>query len=402
MDFLETIDSLAAGDASASRLFGNEGRAMRRGAHDPVQTQRLAECARFLAEVKEGRRPAYHLQEALSTSDFPLMFGQIVDRMLMANYQAIPQTYRNYAKLGRVADFRTVYRFAMNGAQGVMTQVGELAEYPEVVTTEARYTYAVAKYGKKFAISWEAMVNDALGSFDDIPQRFAVSARNTEEKFATTLFADANGPHASFYTSGNKNQVITANGAATNNPALSIAALQDAMTVLAKQLDSDGNPIVINAVELVVPPALRIVAENILNATQLWITSAAAGGVPQNTTATPTGMQQLQVNNWMRNAVRINVNAFLPVVSTTNGNTSWYLFANANEGRPAMEIGFLRGHETPEIFMRDPDQVRVGGGNTTPMDGDFSLDAIEYKVRMVIGGTRIDPKMTTASNGSGS
>jgi hypothetical protein len=401
--FLETVERLSADDASVARLFGSEGRGLRKVGRSSEQIARLAEAARFLAEVRDGVRPAYHLQEAMTTSDFPLMFGQIIDRLLLANYTAIPQTYRNYVKISTVTDFRQVYRFAMNGAQGVLSTVKELTEYPAASLTEARYAYAVNKYGKVIPLSWETIVNDQLGAFDDLPARLAISARNTEEKFATTLFVDASGPHASLYTSGNKNIINTSNGAATNNPPLSIAALQDAMTVLSKMVDSDGNPIVITATRLVVPPALKVTAKNILNALQIWITSAAAGGVPANTTASPTGLQQLISQNWMQNEVALDVNAFIPVVaSSANGNTSWFLFADVASGRPALEMGFLRGHESPEIFMKDPNSIRVGGGAVGPMDGDFDTDSVQYKVRHVLGGTQIDAKATIASNGSGS
>lgn len=50
-----------------------------------------------------------------------------------------------------------------------------------------------------------------------------------------------------------------------------------------------------------------------------------------------------------------------------------------------MEIGFLTGHETPELFMQSPNAVRVGGGAVDPMDGDFRTDSIDWKVRYVFG-----------------
>jgi hypothetical protein len=214
---------------------------------------------------------------------------------------------------------------------------------------------------------------------------------------------DTNGPHASFYTSGNKNIVNTANsgGSSGNNPPLTIAALQDAFTVLSKQTDADGNPIVINAVRLVVPPALKVPAMNILSSLQLWVTAPSAGGGGPLTTTT-TGGQQLVTSNWMTNVVELDVNPFIPVVAGTNGNTSWFLFADANVGRPALEVGFLRGHDAPEMFMKEPDAIRIGGGAVGPTDGDFNTDSIVYKIRHVLGGTRLDPKMTVASNGSGS
>ena len=110
---------------------------------------------------------------------------------------------------------------------------------------------------------------------------------------------------------------------------------------------------------------------------------------------------QLRVTNWMRNRVNVVVNPWLPIVNTTNGNTAWYLFANPGVGRPAMEIGFLIGHESPELWVKSPNAQRVGGGQVNPEEGDFEHDAIQYRVRMVLGGTLMDAKSGVASNGSG-
>jgi hypothetical protein len=63
-------------------------------------------------------------------------------------------------------------------------------------------------------------------------------------------------------------------------------------------------------------------------------------------------------------------------------------------------MGFLRGYETPQIFMKMPNQSTVGGG-PSPMDGDFDTDSIEYKVRHIFGGVAEDFKMTVASTGAG-
>jgi hypothetical protein len=56
----------------------------------------------------------------------------------------------------------------------------------------------------------------------------------------------------------------------------------------------------------------------------------------------------------------------------------------------------------PEVFIKEGNQRRVGAGTPDAMDGDFDTDSIEYKVRHVLGGTRLEPKSTVASNGSGS
>lgn len=384
-EFLEVIETIRAEEASVQRLFGGEGRSVRSGQRSPEYAAKLAEAARFLADIYDGRRPAYQLREAMTTSDFPLLFGDILDRQLLANYREAPATYRNYTRVATVPDFRTVKRFAIDGSEAVLTKVEQQAEYPESNLSETKYEYSVAKYGRRVPFAWEAIINDDLDALKDIPARLGRAARRTEEKFVTQLFVDTSGPHASFYTTGNKNKV-------TGNPVLSIAALQTAFQTLAAQTDADGEPILIDAVELVVPPALEVTALNILNAIQLEIVEA--GG---------TSNQKVIAANWMRNRLRLNVNPYIPIVaSTANGNTSWFLFASPSNGRPALEIGFLRGHTEPEIFIKEPNARRVGAGVADPMAGDFDTDSIQYKVRHVLGGTRIDPKMTVASNGSGS
>jgi hypothetical protein len=65
-----------------------------------------------------------------------------------------------------------------------------------------------------------------------------------------------------------------------------------------------------------------------------------------------------------------------------------------------MEVGFLRGHDTPELFMKSPNSIRVGGGVVGAEDGSFETDGVDYKVRHVVGGTLMEPKAAYASKGA--
>lgn len=395
--FLNLVETMDASEASASRLFGGRdggGRRAHLNGDSGRYRQQLYEAVRFVADVYEGRRPVYQLREALTTSDFPLLFGDIIDRQLLANYRETPQTFRNYCKIGTVPDFRTVKRFAINGSEARLVTVAQQGEYPESKLTDYSFSYNVVKYGRAIPFAWEDMINDDLDALKDIPARFGRAARRTEEFFATGLFVDVNGPIAGFYNTANKNRIHTENGASSNNPVLSIQALQDAMIVLDSQVDADGEPIIIESVRLVVPPALRIIAKNILNSTELWINL--------NSTATSLPQQQLHTQNWIKDMLDLDVNYYIPKVATTaNGSTSWFLFANPSASRPAIEVGFLRGHTEPEVWMKEPDAMRIGGGGVTPMDGDFDTDSIRYRVRHVLGGVAQDWRATVASNGSG-
>lgn len=386
MQLLDLIESYNHTDATERNLYAKEGRKVRGGRNDPRYRQALAEAAKLYASVLNGHTKSYRLQEAMTTSDFQYLFADIIDRQMLAAYQSRPVMWTDFAKRGVVRDFRTVNRFTLDGGQAVLDEVKQATEYPAAAVTDGKYSYSVKKYGKRLPFTWEDFINDDMGALRDLPDRLAQSARFSEEKFVTDLFAGSTGPDGTFFAAGNKN-VVTA------NPALGVAGLTAAFNVLAAQVDTDGNPIYIDAVTLVVPPALEITALNIINATEILAADGGGDG---------TGNNQLRVTNWMRNRVKVVVDPWLPIISTTNGNTSWYLFANPSVGRPAMEMGFLAGHESPELFMRSPNAVRVGGGTVDPMDGDFATDAIDHKLRYVFGGVLMDPKSAVASSGVGS
>lgn len=387
MDFLRLIETMRSEEASRERLFTESGFVTPRSIRNRSNYRQLLREALTVLKTARGSRFGMHrFEEAMTTADFPLLMGDVLDRQLLGMYQETPVTWPAYVKRGTVPDFRTVKRFAVDGGEAILPSVGQLGQYLPAVLSETSYSYSVSKYGRTLNWSWESFINDdldALGSSS--PARLARAARRSEEKFVTDLFCGTSGPDGTFYASGNANIV-------TSNPALSITALQTAYSVLGAMTDADSQPILVDMAVLVVPPALEVVANNILNATMIRSTATAGGA---------TGVE-IEVVNWMRSRVQLVVNPYIPIVaSSSNGNTSWFLFASPSVGRPAIEMGFLRGHESPALFQKAPNQTRVGG-STTPMDDSFEDDSTAYKVRHVFGGTLLSPKSSVASNGSGS
>ena len=364
---------------------GERSVAARRG--NPRWDALVAECADLFQGVYAGSRPSWHLQEAMSTSDFPLLFGDLLYRQMLGNYTPYPVSYPSYFRVLDVKDFRTLNLYTIDGGQAVMTKsLKQYEPYPEITFTEGRYQIQVAKYGRRYGINWEMVINDDLNAFAQRPLLMATGARRSEEYLATTMLAQSTGPHATFFSSGNNNLV-------TGNPALSIAGLQTAYQILAAQKDAEGEPIVINAAVLVVPPALQITAENIMNAVQLRL--AEAGG---------TSNQLMYVNNWMKSKLRLAINPYLPIIDTTHGSTAWYLIADPTDmtSRPAFNFAFLRGYREPQLFVKDPDARLLGGGDVSAMEGSFDTDAIDYKLRHIFGAAQCDPKMAVTSHGNGS
>lgn len=420
----------------AERGMGSPWRRQREGLRKKMYESRLAQACKLIERAfKGGKRDLLNLQEAMSISDFPQLFGDVIDRGVLANYIETPYTWNLVAKAAQVSDFRPVKRFRIDGGTGLLGVIqgatepnpGQLrpltqgAQYPEDYLTDDQYTYQLLKYGKRMPFFWETFVNDDLDALKDTPARFGRGARRSEEFFVTKLFANnvsGNGPNGNpFYSNGNKNIVNKANTNSTfaDNPPLSITALQQAMIVMMQQLDTTGQPISVEAMTLVVPPSLKTIAMNILNTDYVFM--ADQGGTQQinGTNVSATVAQQLHAMNWAKNIVRLAVNYYLPIVDTSHGQTGWYLFSNPENGRPALEFGQLRGHVGPELFMKLPNSVAIGEGamgpgpgimpgttNMNPMEGDFDTDAIFYKVRNVFGGVQIDPIMTCYSNGTNS
>lgn len=379
---------------------------------------KVASAVQLISDLQSGRAPSYFLQEALAPrtyqvcmaieqnypglfqvreamtrSDFPLLTGDVLDRMALGRYREFPSPWRLFAKVvNTLRDFRTVRRIAADGLEGQWEAVPEQAEVGYAAMSETGYTYTPQVYAKAAKISFQALMNDDLEQFTSIPDRLGRGGARTINKFATGLYIDANGPHASLYTSGNKNQVITANGAASNNPVLSVAGLQSAWNVLRNMKDADGEPIMVESATLVVPTALEVTARNILNAIQIWGTTA--GGATN---------QEIHYDNWIGSALKLAIDPYISVVaSSANGNTTWALFADPSVGRPAIEVGFVTGFNEPQLYQKVANTVRVGGGGVDQGMGDFSTMSQEYKGVLAFGGQRLDPKGTVASNGSGS
>lgn len=211
------------------------------------------------------------------------------------------------------------------------------------------------------------------------PDELATLASNTEAWFATSLFANAAAWASAFGVA-----------AYTGTAALSVSALRAGIVAMQTRTDPGGAPINARPVWLVVGPNLEFEARTILESLELdWEGPTPSGvigaGFAYGTQNVIKGYLKLRVNDW------------LPIVGA-NPLTAWYLFTDYSNIQ-ALEVGFLRGHETPEVRMKSSDSVLLGGGPVSSMEGTFLDDDVVYRVRMIIGGTRMDWRGAYASTG---
>jgi hypothetical protein len=362
---------------------------------NPAYIARLNECREFLKAVKQGEVASHILQEVLSTSDFPILFGDILDLRLLNFYNQTTPVWRSYAQRGTVQDFRQTRIIALDGLQDPLYP--SKFPKPELATVqydntlaESQYNTQVQVYERGVAYNWR-MLMDRRGAFlNQIPMLLGRAALRTESKFAVSLFMDSTGFDSTFFSNGNANLINTTNGATSNNPPLSVQGLRDALNVMYRQVDSGGDPIMIEGVTLVVPPMLRTTALEILRANQLEIVPATSALGTRYTTPP-----------WV-NDFNLAVEWYMPNVASadTNKHTNWAVFADPNVNRPGMEVTFLEGYERPSLWQKAPNTQRVGG-SIDPLMGDFQDGSIHQKIMHILGGTLLDPKAAVASNGSG-
>ena len=362
-----------------------------------------------------GGRNLLGLRETMSVTDYQALFVDVLDRLYYGYYGTYPVVNRSLVKYQTLRDFRLVSRYLLDGMVSPFQPTDAAAPYtqrsllgpapqdgtapPTNATSTAPLQYQPALWQAGAAINWRAYVNDDLGIFQDIAKRLSQAAVNGITQFITGFFFTSAGLNPALYNSGYGNIINEANGAASNNPPLSSQGVMDAIKIMAGMRDSQGNPILVNGrMRLFHPPALSAVAQNLKKALSLYV--ATEGGT-QSSAGFPA--QWLNVSNWLSD-MDIVMDPWIPIVAAGSGftNTAWGIVVDPESApRPCVEVGFLTGYETPQVFTKLPNTQRLGGG-VDPQLGDFYSMDTEFKIVSVFGGKVIDGRTTVASTGAGS
>jgi phage head maturation protease len=277
--------------------------------------------------------PATLVTRALhTTSDFPIILGNTVGRVLRDAYQAAPSGIRRLGRQTSARDFRSVNKI-MLGEAPLLEKLNEHGEIKAGTMAEAREAYKIETWAKKIGITRQVLVNDDLGAFSDLARRMGQGAAETEARILVTLLEanSGNGPilsdtKALFHVDhGNK----AASGAVISDATLSAARL-----ALRTQKGIDGRIIRVTPKNLLVPPALETVAEK-------WLATIAP-------------------------ATAADVNPFsgamsLVVEPRLSSATRWYITADPGE-IDGLEFAYLSGNEGPQVESRsgwDVDGVEI-------------------------------------------
>lgn len=344
-----------------------------------------------------------NLEESHSTSDFPAVLRSITEAAFLDQYSQIESVYPQYTREYNVNNLRpqAFYSLAFdlsnlpdtNGGDpttkdwpGGLPRVPELTEYAPFSFSASTTSFGVAKYGARVNFSFEMLLNDEWGVLETLPTQLAQLARNQEDIVATETLASPTGPNATFFNNTNGNIFATANGYTSNNPALTIDALEEAMSHI-RSRTFNGNPVTVASFSLMVPPALEAEARRLLGITAFEYNDPNNGIY---TVANPVSGINLIVNPW------------IPVVDkSATVNTTWYVLPTGSAGvRPAVVFSKIRGRETPELRISAATGNYLGGGEVPGREGSFVNDDIEFRVRHFMGAAGIAFETAVVSKGN--
>ncbi len=274
------------------------------------------------------------------TSDFANVLGNTASKAMLIGFEEAPETWREWCRVGSLSDFKVADRVNISSFSD-LEEVLESEEYQRGAMSDLKETIQLGTYGKMFPISRQAIINDDLNAFTQIPRKMGRAANAKVGDLAYNLLIDnsaLNQDGTALFDAGHNN--LGTPGAISETTLDEFGQLMYAQTSPAPRTGETGRRLNIEPRHLLVP-------RNLLN-TALKVTNAA---IPPGETAFNT-----QRGQW-----NVITDGRLGADSTTE----YYALADQNV-HDTFEIAFLDGVDEPFLDSED----------------GWDIDGVEYKVRI--------------------
>jgi hypothetical protein len=282
-----------------------------------------------------------------TTSDFANLRADVANKTLRQAYEEAPQTWGPISRRTTLPDFKPVKRLQL-GEAPALVEVGEHGEFTFGTIGEGKEQFQLLTYGRRFAITRKALINDDTDAFSRVPTLFGRSARNLESDL---VWAQITGNPVMgdgvvlFHTASHFNL-------SSSSDAISVAAIGAGRAALRVQKGVDLVTLLnLFPLFLIVPAGKETIADQF---------------VSQNLMASQSS----------------NVNPFagrLKVIAEprldVNSATAWYLSADPSQ-IDIMEHAYLEGEEGPMVESRVGWEV---DGLEVKCREDFAAKVIDYR-----------------------
>lgn len=351
----------------------------------------------FEAGLRGDRVAAAQFTESISTSDALFNAVHLTQLQLLPQFDELPRTWTQIAGVRTLPDFRpavlqgifggfeglerqgTVAGDGNTNPEGIAPVVAELAPYPYATIGEVEAAFGqLKKHGFKVGFSWEARINDAVGFFQSLPNEMLQTILDTEEW--NVYSALINGTQASSQLAAGT--IYTGQSVAANQ-VISREAVIAAIEQLSRRQINGRNVQVTGGYNLIVPIGASAAVRFLLD------------------------QQIVQRNDGASDSFVFTVQDQLATGSVTIvesqyvTGTNWYLLPKPGAvRRPVLELGRLRGNESPELRVNNPQGSFIGGGAISPFEGSFDNDSIDLRIRYPHTGILWDDTYVVWSTGA--
>ena len=179
----------AAGEALYARINrAHQPSAPARQFAEQTMSDLARECLRRNGDNLVTAAPAIAITRALhTTSDFPLILGDTVGRVMREAYRAAPSGLRQLGRTVTAPDFRERAALILDPASFKLEKVAEHGEFKSGSFVESGEKYRLATYGKIFGVTRQAIINDDLGALADVPAKLGAQAAAFEAQYLADL-----------------------------------------------------------------------------------------------------------------------------------------------------------------------------------------------------------------------
>lgn len=314
-----------------------------------------AECTGYRGPLRTTRHVNEVLDQAFtrsgfgghSTSDFPGILLDAMNKRLLVRYQSAAPSYRRFAAPYNAVDFRA-QNVLRAGDFPSLLPVGENGEIKSGTFGESKEQFRVSPYGVRLNFSRVMIVNDNLFAIDQTLNSAGVRVSDWEnaQAYASLTSASAAGPtlltdsKAVFHTDhGNL---------AGTGTAITVGSIGAGRAAMMKQTTIDGIKANFAPLTLLSGPDKATEAEQLITT----ITPATQGA-----------------------AIPESVRRLTPVSDANITGYAWYLFADPLIA-PTFVYGYLEGYEAPRLSSENEFGVQ---GMSVKLEHDFGVAAIDYR-----------------------
>lgn len=283
------------------------------------------------ALLRMGKEDLFHAacrQFANPTASFPAILDNAIKKTIVHTYQVVPTTFQLWTTKGSVSDFKPTkdHSYLMGGA-GDFELVGENGELKsDTPKTELLPLRKIDTYGRQFAMTRQAFINDDIGFITELPAIYTASEKRTINKQVYTILVKNPAIYDGVPLFDAAHGNLIAAGSKPSNE-----AIQKMMMKMLLQKDPFGQSIMVQPAYIIVPVGYKFLMTTILASPTL--------NTPDNTQAVnPLYQYQGQL--------QIVEDGVINALAGEGQNVPWFMMGDRATAK-SIRVDYLNGQEMP-------------------------------------------------------